>query len=476
MTIKEIEIRSGMTRANIRFYESEGLLLPRRNENGYRDYSEEDFQNLMKIKLLRTLHVSLEEIKAMHNKESELENVLEQHVTRLEVQKKQIQQAKNVCVTMKNDHVKYESLNAEYYLTSMEEIKIERPFYDIDADVEPNIQEPWRRFFARSLDMYLYTTIIRVFLSVLGFNILNMGNGGSFFIEIFSVILMIAIEPLLISKFGTTIGKAVLGICIVGLDDKKLSYEKAFNRTIKVFWKGMGCQLPFYEFYRLWKSFQTLVNENKNLDWEENSYVVLRDKKLWRPLAYIGIGLMSLGIVILSIEVNEIPDNRGEITVAEFAENYNKAAVYYDFDLELELDSEGKWIDKNPYDVSFSWTVGAPDFVYEEKDGVMTGMSFAVDIKDTEYMISSFQNEMLLTTIAFMKAQESCGLFSKEIDEVLNEIAESPFQNFEIEAYGIRLNCEVEYEGYVYAEGMEMLIDDDNENEFHFTFAMEKLE
>ena len=40
MTIKEIENLSGMTRANIRFYETEGLLRPARNSNGYRNYSE----------------------------------------------------------------------------------------------------------------------------------------------------------------------------------------------------------------------------------------------------------------------------------------------------------------------------------------------------------------------------------------------------------------------------------------------------
>ena len=36
MTIREIEALSGMTRANIRFYESEGLLTPNRMENGFR--------------------------------------------------------------------------------------------------------------------------------------------------------------------------------------------------------------------------------------------------------------------------------------------------------------------------------------------------------------------------------------------------------------------------------------------------------
>ena len=65
MTIKEIEDRTGLPRANIRFYESQGLIAPSRGENGYRDYSQEDCQTLLKIKLLRKLDVPLEEIRRM---------------------------------------------------------------------------------------------------------------------------------------------------------------------------------------------------------------------------------------------------------------------------------------------------------------------------------------------------------------------------------------------------------------------------
>ena len=42
MNIKEIEERSGLTRANIRYYEQEGLLAPARRENKYRNYSARD--------------------------------------------------------------------------------------------------------------------------------------------------------------------------------------------------------------------------------------------------------------------------------------------------------------------------------------------------------------------------------------------------------------------------------------------------
>ena len=60
MTVKELEERTGLSRANIRFYEQEGLLSPLRRDNGYRDYSGEDLTTLLRIKLLRQLEIPLE--------------------------------------------------------------------------------------------------------------------------------------------------------------------------------------------------------------------------------------------------------------------------------------------------------------------------------------------------------------------------------------------------------------------------------
>ena len=37
MTIKEVESRTELVRANIRYYESQGLISPVRRENGYRN-------------------------------------------------------------------------------------------------------------------------------------------------------------------------------------------------------------------------------------------------------------------------------------------------------------------------------------------------------------------------------------------------------------------------------------------------------
>lgn len=65
MNIAEVERRTGLTRANIRFYEKEGLIAPARSANGYRDYTEADVETLRKVRLLRQLRVPVPEIRAV---------------------------------------------------------------------------------------------------------------------------------------------------------------------------------------------------------------------------------------------------------------------------------------------------------------------------------------------------------------------------------------------------------------------------
>ena len=65
MKIKELEHQTGLDRATIRYYEKEGFLEPSRGENGYRTYSPEDADTLLKIKLLRRLGFSLERVRQL---------------------------------------------------------------------------------------------------------------------------------------------------------------------------------------------------------------------------------------------------------------------------------------------------------------------------------------------------------------------------------------------------------------------------
>ena len=78
MTIKDVEERTGLSRSNIRFYEKEKLIEPSRNEsNGYRDYSENDVENIKKIAYLRTLGISIEDIRNIICEKVTLQEMLE---------------------------------------------------------------------------------------------------------------------------------------------------------------------------------------------------------------------------------------------------------------------------------------------------------------------------------------------------------------------------------------------------------------
>ena len=58
MKIKEVEDLVGITKANIRYYEKEGLLNPKRNEeNNYREYTLEDVRSLELTPKIGRAHV-----------------------------------------------------------------------------------------------------------------------------------------------------------------------------------------------------------------------------------------------------------------------------------------------------------------------------------------------------------------------------------------------------------------------------------
>ena len=97
MNIKEIEERSGLTRANIRYYEQEGLIAPVRRENKYRDYSEEDLETLLRIALLRNLGFSLDEIRRLQSGELELAAAMRERSAALESEGQRLLAARNVC-------------------------------------------------------------------------------------------------------------------------------------------------------------------------------------------------------------------------------------------------------------------------------------------------------------------------------------------------------------------------------------------
>lgn len=136
MTIKEVEMRTGLLRSNIRFYEKEGLIIPSRNENnGYRDYSESDVENIKKIAYLRTLGISIEDIRNMIAEKVSLYQVIQKQNKVLENQISDLSQAKAMCEKiLAAENIAYKELQVAHYVTELQEYwKDNQPVFKLDS-------------------------------------------------------------------------------------------------------------------------------------------------------------------------------------------------------------------------------------------------------------------------------------------------------------------------------------------------------
>ena len=126
MKINEVEALVGITKKNIRFYETEGLLAPRRNsENGYRDYGEEEVETLRRIKLLRKLGVPLEEIRQMQTGVHTVGDGMRRHLVTLERERQNLADAARVCEELTDCQERLEALDAQGLLDRMDRMEEE---------------------------------------------------------------------------------------------------------------------------------------------------------------------------------------------------------------------------------------------------------------------------------------------------------------------------------------------------------------
>lgn len=86
MKINEAEQLLGITKANIRFYEKEGLLTPSRTENGYRDYSDADIARLKQIVILRKLGMPVYQIQEVLDGVLPLQEAMDANIDALSAQ------------------------------------------------------------------------------------------------------------------------------------------------------------------------------------------------------------------------------------------------------------------------------------------------------------------------------------------------------------------------------------------------------
>ncbi len=472
MTIKEMEALSGMTRANIRFYESEGLLHPTRGENGYRNYTQTDLQELERIRLLRTLEIPLEEIKQLRQGDRDLRRVLQEQLTVLKQTQEALSNALSLCQRIYDDGATYQTLDAQKYLQQY--VPESQPA--VTQDVLTEYCSPWRRYFARLLDYALYAGLWNSFLAlVFRVNLAQRSAAGNLLDTACTLGLMLLLEPLLLHLFSTTPGKWILGIRVTDPEGDRLSYSEGRSRTLGALWWGMGFQLPIFSLVRLWISHRDL-RDDQLLPWEWRSRIRATYVRPWRYALAAGVWALSILLSSIFGVMAGMPVHRGDITVSQFCENFTQLSQYHGIDYYKILDDHGRWVEPGGTGVVISMEDSEhSNFQFQEENGVVTAVSFTVTASDS-IVFSGEQDRLLLTAMAFGCTEDGFGIFSGARERMLNTILEHPFESFRFSEGGILMECQVEYTGYRLTAGTApmLIATEEGPAEFSLTFTISK--
>ena len=452
MTIKELEERTGLARANIRFYESEGLISPKRLDNGYRDYSEEDVVTLEKIKLLRELHLDLGTIRMVQEGSLTLEQALFSHLNRLEADKTAISRAVEVCRELEKTGVEYAALEPKPWLTKLEAPKYPRRIEEPVRPVPPKpwwdgmdhaYNHPWMRYFARSVDIGVYLLVIHL-ISFLCFRSQALMRLGTFLDWLFNTAMlgvMLLLEPLWLHYVGWTPGKWLFGLKLRNERGEKLTLEEAFSRSGRVFWEGYGFNIPFYGLWRHWKGYKC-CDEARDCPWDgEEGFVYLREARKWCGLLYVLYEAVYFAILALGLVFTYAPLHTGPLTTAEYCENVNHALKVY-LNSDERLDSRGEWVEPAGHVIDLSGTDG-PNFHIEEENGAVKSVTL-IETGNEEFVYQS-TGIYQMAVIALEGAVE--GGWPLDHDSISSQL-EDQWDGITIETDKLRVVQTVEHRGY----------------------------
>lgn len=358
MNIREIEQQLGIPRANVRYYEKEGLLRPARGENNYRNYSDEDIETLKKIKLLRQLDMPVDTIRAVQAGEVTLEAALGRQSQLLANESAKLEQSQTICRSILDDRVTYAELEPAKYenipaLTGQRQSR-PTPWEPPKPPVEGAVwaYSPWQRYWARAFDLGLAGLVVTVLLSFI-FHVSSVTNDGVVFnwvTTILTWLIVFALEPLLLSRWGTTPGKWLLGLELRDKWGNHLSYSEGLLRTWRVLGYAYGYEIPFYSLYRYYKAYKT-CRDNFEMEYDsfEGNLYYSKVGDRWFLRAIVSI-LLTLALIVpvdlwASYQVYS-PPNSGDLTPTEFWENERYIArqldmVPFEQSYTLETDAKG---------------------------------------------------------------------------------------------------------------------------------------
>jgi uncharacterized RDD family membrane protein YckC len=174
--------------------------------------------------------------------------------------------------------------------------------------VEVDIATPWRRFWARWLDVILGACLIGFMLGTVRPSFYQPGGFGAAHSQLFGWLVMpivMLLDALIYALFGNTAGKAIAGIAVRDESSGgRLPFVVYLKRNFELYFLGLGTAFPIASLFTLYGSFRK-ADSGELLSWDlsADSRVIARSVNPVRTwvvaVVYIALvaGLTQLGTV-----------------------------------------------------------------------------------------------------------------------------------------------------------------------------------
>jgi len=174
----------------------------------------------------------------------------------------------------------------------------------------------YKRFVARMFDICLLTLILQLslaaFLAFVGstaYVLITQSLLVQLSLAIVLLPLALLLEAALLSDFGNTPGKYLLGLRLACDDQKQLKFRRLFKRSALIWLKGLACGVPIISLATLlWQRSHVTKYKKTSYDQSLGLQVNQQALSIYRKLLAL-MGIMSLtGLIAYLMPLTDFPD------------------------------------------------------------------------------------------------------------------------------------------------------------------------
>ncbi|WP_312283932.1 GYF domain-containing protein [Candidatus Igneacidithiobacillus taiwanensis] len=172
---------------------------------------------------------------------------------------------------------------------------------------------PWRRFFARFVDLWVIafpTALVAGFALSwfsLAFGLWIQRPGSEYVFGWLLLPLVLLIEAGMVALFGTTLGKALLGVTVTTVGAQRPTAGQYLQRQLGVYWYGLGTGFPIVSLFTMARQYGRL-KAGRQAGYDEGKFHV-KARKL-SALRAFSAAVVVVGLFFVNTAIQQSSQRR----------------------------------------------------------------------------------------------------------------------------------------------------------------------